>query len=42
MADKLEFKFDCQMLIAGEGLDEDEIFDYITENLEGDLSLIHI
>ena len=24
------------MLIAGENLDEDEIFDYITENLEGD------
>lgn len=24
------------MLIAGEDLDEDEIFDYITEHLEGD------
>ncbi|MDO5047551.1 MAG: kinase to dihydroxyacetone kinase [Anaerococcus sp.] len=36
MTDKLEFKFDCQMLIAGEDLDEDEIFDYITANLEGD------
>ena len=36
MTDKLEFKFDCQMLIAGEDLDEDEIFDYITEHLEGD------
>lgn len=36
MTEQLEFKFDCQMLIAGGNLDEDEIFDYITENLEGD------
>lgn len=36
MADKIEFKFDTQLLIAGEDLDEDEIFDYITENFEGD------
>ena len=32
----LEFKFDTQLLIAGEDLDEDEIFDHITENFEGD------
>ena len=36
MAEKIEFKFDTQMLIAGEDLDEDEIFDHITENFEGD------
>ena len=36
MAEKIEFKFDTQLLIAGEDLDEDEIFDHITENFEGD------
>lgn len=36
MAEKIEFKFDTQLLIAGEYLDEDEIFDHITENFEGD------
>jgi len=32
----LEFRYDTQMLIAGKNLDEDKIFDYITENFEGD------
>ncbi len=32
----LEYKFDTQLLIAGENLDEDEINDYIKENFEGD------
>lgn len=36
MAEKIEFKFDTQLLIAGEDLDEDDIFDHITENFEGD------
>ena len=36
MVDIGDFKFDTQMLIAGEGLAEDEIFDHITENFEGD------
>lgn len=36
MSEKLEYKFDTQLLIAGEGLDEDEIFDYITEHFKGD------
>lgn len=36
MAEKIEFKFDTQLLIAGEDLDEDEIFDHITKNFEGD------
>lgn len=37
---QLEFKFDTQMLIAGENLDEDEINDYITEHYEGDCLLV--
>ena len=36
MVDIGDFKFDTQMLIAGEDLDEDEIFDHITANFEGD------
>lgn len=32
----LEFKFDTQLLINGEGLDEDEIYDYFVENFKGD------
>ena len=32
----LEFIFDTQMLIEGHYLDEDEIFDYITEHFKGD------
>ena len=39
MSEILEFKFDTQLLIEGEGLDEDEIFDYITEHFEGDCLL---
>lgn len=32
----IEFKYDTQLLIEGEGLDEDEIYDYIVENFKGD------
>lgn len=32
----LEFRFDTQLLIEGTNLDEDEIFDYISENIPGD------
>lgn len=32
----IEFKFDTQLLIAGDDLDEDEIHDYIAENFIGD------
>ena len=32
----LEYKFDTQLLIEGTDLDEDEIFDYFTENFVGD------
>lgn len=35
----LEYKFDTQLLIEGENLDEDIIGDYITENIEGDCLL---
>ena len=35
----LEFKFDTQLLIEGQGLDEDEINEYFTENFEGDCLL---
>lgn len=35
----LEFRYDTQLLIEGENLDEDEITDYITENLKGDCLL---
>ena len=36
----LEFRYDTQLLIEGEGLDEDVITDYITENLKGDCLLV--
>ncbi|WP_290771677.1 kinase to dihydroxyacetone kinase [Anaerofustis sp.] len=32
----IEFKFDTQLLIAGENLNEDEINDYIRNNFQGD------
>lgn len=35
----LEYKYDTQLLIEGEGLDEDEIYDYFVENFKGDCLL---
>ena len=35
----IDFKFDTQLLIEGEGLDEDEIYDYFVENFKGDCLL---
>ena len=35
----LEFKYDTQLLIEGENLDEDEISVYFTENFQGDCLL---
>ena len=35
----LEFKYDTQLLIEGQNLSEDEISQYITENLLGDCLL---
>ena len=37
--EELEFRYDTQLLIEGEDLDEDEIGDYITENFKGDCLL---
>ena len=35
----LDFKYDTQLLIEGENLSEDEISEYIQENMEGDCLL---
>ncbi|MBQ1839423.1 MAG: kinase to dihydroxyacetone kinase [Ruminococcus sp.] len=35
----LDYIFDTQLLIEGHDLDEDEIFDYITEHFKGDCLL---
>ena len=35
----LEYRYDTQLLIEGEDLDEDEIRDYFTENFDGDCLL---
>ncbi len=32
----IEFRYDTQLLIEGENLDEDEIYDYFVENFKGD------
>lgn len=36
----LEFKFDTQLLIEGEGLSEDQVQEYITGNIDGDCLLV--
>lgn len=36
----LEFRYDTQLLIEGEGLDEDVISEYFTENFKGDCLLV--
>ena len=36
----IKFRYDTQLLIDGENLDEDEINDYITEHFEGDCLLV--
>lgn len=36
----IEFRYDTQLLIDAEGLDEDELFDYITEHFTGDSLLV--
>ena len=35
----LEFKYETQLLIEGENLDEDEISEYFTEHFKGDCLL---
>ncbi len=32
----LEYRYDTQLLIEGQGLDEDEIYDYLVANIPGD------
>lgn len=32
----IEYRYDTQLLIAGEDLDEEEIYDYFVDNFEGD------
>ena len=39
MDETIEFRYDTQLLIEGENLDEDEINDYITEHFQGDCLL---
>ena len=36
----LEYRFDTQLLIEGENLSEDDIRDYIMQNIEGDSLLV--
>ena len=36
MSEELEYRYDTQLLIEGEDLDEDEINDYFVENFKGD------
>ncbi len=38
--DEIEFRYDTQLLIDAEGLDEDELDDYITEHFVGDSLLV--
>ena len=38
----LEFRYDTQLLIEGEGLDEDAINEYIRANFKGDSLLAEI
>lgn len=35
----IDYRFDTQLLIEGNGLDEDAINDYITNNIKGDCLL---
>ena len=34
--EEIEFRYDTQLLVEGEDLDEDEIYDYFVENFVGD------
>ena len=38
--EEITYRYDTQLLIDGQGLDEDEIDDYIREHFEGDSLLI--
>ena len=36
----MEYKFDTQLLIEGKNLSEEEIYAYITQNIQGDCLLV--
>ncbi len=38
--DEIEFRYDTQLLIDGENIDEDELDDYIRSNFSGDSLLV--
>ncbi|MDY6073620.1 MAG: kinase to dihydroxyacetone kinase [Eubacteriales bacterium] len=38
--EEIEFRYDVQLLIEGENLDEDAITDYFNNNLVGDCTLV--
>lgn len=40
MADEITYRYDTQLLIDAEGIDEDELFDYISDNFVGDSLLV--
>ena len=40
MSEKIEFKFDTQLLIEGKNLSDEKIREYITNNIKGDCLLV--
>ncbi|MFQ8775448.1 MAG: kinase to dihydroxyacetone kinase [Finegoldia magna] len=40
MSEQIEFRFDTQLLIAGENLSSNTISEYITEHFKGDCLLV--
>ena len=36
----IDYRYDTQLLIEGEGLDEDEIYDYFVDNFKGDCFIV--
>lgn len=40
MADEITYRYDTQLLIDAQGIDEDELFDYISDNFVGDSLLV--
>ena len=36
----IDYRYDTQLLIEGEGLDEDEIYDYFVDNFKGDCLIV--
>ena len=38
--EEIEYRYDTQLLIDGENLDEDDIYDYFVDNFKGDSLLV--